>query len=322
LKNYNEKFLLVGAGSKAVLCDLGNDSIISLSKGIKSCRQTICGYIDIDQDNAQKAVSIYGGEIYKSIEDAVTDTSQLNIVVSSPDQMHYKHIIEALQLNVKGIFAEKPLALNSREANKILSIVKEKKIKFEVNYFRRFLPSYIRVKNEINQGVYGELLYGRGIYDKGLFHNGSHLLNLVYFLFDKMEIGYVIDKKKSTLPEDDNYVFQIIIPGEVDKSIIVQSNDESNYTVFELELYFDKKVIKIVNFGRNIYMFDPSEDMIPNYKSLVISEELNTEYMESAHYSIKSYLESDNYDNLVDAVKTIEICERIVDLYEDSNIRL
>lgn len=312
----------MGSGSKAVSCDLQTQAIISLSRGVKSNDQKIVGYIDSSRVKCENATKIFGGNIFNSIKDAIDKIGKLNVIISTPDKMHFNHIMETLKHDTSGILAEKPIALKLSEANQIKNEVIHKGIKFEVNYFRRFLPSYINIRNNIRDQKYGKFIFGRGIYDKGLKHNGSHLLNLLLFFFGEANINAVMSRKKCSLEDDANYSFELEFPELSDGRFIVQYGDSSIFTIFELELYFSNKVIKIVDFGRKIEFYDPVQDVIPGYISLNKTNEVYTEYMESAYYSIRAYLESADYDGLEDAVRVIEMCEEISNQYESSGMRL
>jgi len=314
----DEHFLMYGAGSKAVTCDLGIEATISLSRGVVANDQQITGYLDINRDACEVGVRNYGGKVFTSIEEAVLSNRGLNVIISTPDHLHYEQIMEVMEYDIRGVLSEKPLALNTQEAKQIYGKAVTKGINFEVNYFRRFLPSYIEVMEDIARENYGDFLFGRGMYDKGLMHNGSHLVNLLLFFFKDLEVGEVLKRAESTMAGDPSYSFELKVPAREEGQILIQYGDETKYTVFELELYFSNKVIKIFDFGRKIEFYEPCKDVLPGYMSLRKVCEKVTEYMESSYFSLKSYIENSNYDGLEDAVRTIQICEEISNCYEDS----
>ena len=317
----NNRFILVGSGMKSVFLDENNDSLsISHSRGIIKNNFEIFGYFDLNIKNVNKAINLYGGIKINKISDISKFDGEFYVIIATPDKYHYENIISVLKNeNVKGILIEKPLSLTSKNSLKILELIKLKGIKCEVNYFRRFLPSFKKIKEKITLGEYGEFLYGRGIYDKGLFHNGSHLINLILYYFEDVRIVSTYFRKRSLIDNDYNYDFILSTFG---KNIIVQSGNSQKYTIFELELYFEKKVIKIVDFGRKIIFLKPVDDIIPGYKKLNIELEIVTEYSKMSEFTISDFLNTKNYKNLEDAVETIKICEEVVNKYEYFNICL
>jgi len=316
-------FLFYGAGNKAIGCDLNmREASVSLAKGIMLNGYGIIGYIDLSVDNKNIAIKNYGGQAYDELEKALIENKNANVIIATPDIFHYENIIEVLNHNVIGIFVEKPIAMNAKEAYYILSEVRKRKMKIEVNYFRRFLPSYIKIKKDIGTNKFGKILFGRGTYDKGLLHNGSHMINLLLFLFGVVEFKTVFGRNESQIKNDFNYSFLLSLPNQYEQNIVIQHGNSELYTMFELELYFEKKVIKFVDFGRKIKIYEPSEDIIPGYKNLVKVDDIQTEYMNSSYYSIKHYNANNTYIGIEDSCRTIEICEEIKKNYEDSYLCL
>jgi len=320
-----KKFLFYGAGNKAISCDLNmKDASISLAKGIILNGYGIIGYIDLSVDNKNIAIKNYGGQAFYELKEALNENVDVDVdvIIATPDILHYENVIDILNYNVNGIFVEKPVAMSAKEAYHILSEVRKKKIKIEVNYFRRFLPSYIKIKKDIRANKFGKILFGRGIYDKGLLHNGSHMINLLLFLFGVVEFKTVFGRNESKIENDFNYSFLLKIPNQGERDIIIQHGNSELYTIFELELYFEKKVIKFVDFGRKIEIYEPFEDKIPGYKNLVKVYDIQTEYMNSSYYSIKHYNANNTYIGIEDSCRTIEICEEIKKKYENSYLCL
>ena len=316
-----ENFLLYGAGNIAVQIDEGdNDTCRSLAKGILQHGKKIIGYLDTNEDCVSHALKLYGGQAFSHLDKDLMTSKVDYVVISTPDQYHYEHAIEMLDNNISGLFIEKPMAMNSQEAYKIIEIAKRRKIRITVNYFRRFLPEFMNLKNQINKEFLGSFLFGRGIYDKGLFHNGSHLIDLIIYLFGNVEVNYVFKKRKSTLKNDDNYSFELTtLQGE--SSITINYGKSECYTQFDLELYFEHGAIKINDFGQNIEYYKVEDSNIKGYKKLEKKEIVCTSYMQSSYYSIKSFLENQSYKHAYDACKVIEICEKVVRLYEDTSSR-
>ena len=72
------------------------------------------------------------------------------IVLCTPHSLHAKQIIEYSKFK-KPIFVEKPLALKSTEAQKAIQITNKNKILLAVGQNRRFLSTFLYLKNIIKK---------------------------------------------------------------------------------------------------------------------------------------------------------------------------
>lgn len=77
------------------------------------------------------------------------------IISATPETTHYPIAKESL-LAGKHVFLEKPIALSLEEADDLIAIAKQKKVKFTIGYSQRFNPKYAYVKKCIEEGTIGE----------------------------------------------------------------------------------------------------------------------------------------------------------------------
>lgn len=77
------------------------------------------------------------------------------IISATPETTHYPMAKESL-LAGKHVFLEKPIALSLEEADDLIAIAKQNKVKFTIGYSQRFNPKYAYVKKCIEEGTIGE----------------------------------------------------------------------------------------------------------------------------------------------------------------------
>ena len=77
------------------------------------------------------------------------------IISATPEVTHYPIAKERLQAG-KHVFLEKPLALTLAEADELVSLSREKNLKFTIGYSQRFNPKYAYVKQSIEDGTLTE----------------------------------------------------------------------------------------------------------------------------------------------------------------------
>lgn len=117
------------------------------------------------------------------------------ITVAVNEDNHLQECIKAIEYKPKLVILEKPVALNSEEAEKIRDKAQECGVPVMVNHERRFARDYLSVVKMIGQigdiqSVVGELDSGLRIYGEefekdgtySLLHDGTHLVDIIQFL--------------------------------------------------------------------------------------------------------------------------------------------
>ena len=129
-------------------------------------------------------------ELYKAVTPDI-------VTVAVNEDSHMAECLAAIKAKPRLVILEKPVALNSFEAAKILYASRENHVPVMVNHERRFSADYLAAKRFLSQigdiqSVRGELFSGLRVYGKAyeadgsysLLHDGTHLVDLIQFLFD------------------------------------------------------------------------------------------------------------------------------------------
>lgn len=107
-----------------------------------------------------KLASLKPTRVYTEFERVLSDPEVDAVYLATPVCLHASHAISALQAG-KHVVVEKPMALNSRDAEKILSAAKQSEGSLAVAYYRRFWPTFERVKSMIECGELGQVVLVR-----------------------------------------------------------------------------------------------------------------------------------------------------------------
>lgn len=150
---------------------------------------------------------------------------EIDIVIIATPHNYLARIVIAAYRYKKHILVEKPGAKNLKEIKKIISLVKNKKVKIRIGYNHRYHPSILKAKKLVNSGSLGDLLYIRGRYGHGgrlgyekewrakrflsgggeLLDQGSHLIDLSrMFLGDFKKINGVAKTYFWNMSVEDN----------------------------------------------------------------------------------------------------------------------
>jgi predicted dehydrogenase len=139
--------------------------------------------------------------------------SDINCVyVASINSDHYKQVIKAAEAG-KHIFCEKPVALNSQQAQEMVDACTANNVLFSVNYLHRFHPHVIKAKSIVTNQTLGKLVsvsasfnidlppgdnfrFTKKLSGGGAFRDlGTHMIDMLrYFGGEIVEInGYIDD---------------------------------------------------------------------------------------------------------------------------------
>ncbi len=77
------------------------------------------------------------------------------VYIASSNQYHFEQVVAAAKAG-KHIICEKPLALNSKQAEEMIKVCEERNVKLSVGYVQRFHPLTRKAKEMIENGLIGQ----------------------------------------------------------------------------------------------------------------------------------------------------------------------
>ena len=311
------KAAVIGAGNIAAVFDdpqskdvLTHAHAYSLHPGFK-----LCGFADLDEEKAKTAAKRWGGRAYSSVADLVEHEHPEVISVCTPDETHAEVVKQLEGKNILGGILEKPLAAGLIDAKAIAASSLVKKGKFIVNYSRLFVPEFQMLRQDYRQGAYGRLIAATGYYGKGLLHNGSHMTSLLHWLFGNMKVVKKLFSINDFTNNDPSVsaVLQFSAGAEGVLHII----DSRLYTMFELDLLFEKARVRMVESGHKleIYGLEKSKRYI-GYTMMNLQETITTSLGRSLSFGVENlynWLEGSQLPvSTVDEALTVQkICQDI-----------
>ncbi len=193
--------------------------------------------------------------------------------------------------------------------------------KIYVNYVRKYLPYFQELKKQIAAGDFGKTLSGNVYYSKGLRNNGSHLLDLISYLFQPETItcNPIFNSKNDYKPEDLSLSFTLDVKSKQEQfPVVFSALDERQYSVIELDLFFEKKRVKLYDFcGRADVFSLKSDPLFPGYVNLLPEKEKESTGLDRYGYylcdKIAQILEgkSDNDSSVSNEKHIFDIIQKI-----------
>lgn len=93
---------------------------------------------------------------YANPEEAINHPGVEAVVIVTPTDTHARYI-ELAALAGKAIFCEKPVAKDLGETRRVLEIVEQKGVPFQIGFNRRYDPPYLAAKEKIEAGEIGQI---------------------------------------------------------------------------------------------------------------------------------------------------------------------
>ena len=147
---------------------------------------------DRDPERARALAETTGAQFHSSDNLAAISRPEVNaVIVSTIEVEHTLPILQALELG-KPVLVEKPLALDFREADRIVAAAGKAGVDLRVGYSRRFKKRYLLAKEQIVSGRLGRITSGAArVYNsrsqamqtlKRLPADSSSVSGLVYYI--------------------------------------------------------------------------------------------------------------------------------------------
>lgn len=285
----------------------------------KDPRVKLAAFVDIDFKKAKRAAETWGGNAYDNIEEMFKKEKIDIVSICVPDEFHEDILMACLKYKPKAVFCEKPLTLDFKSAEKIVFDYNKAKILLSVNFTRRWKKNVMKLKNDIKKNKYGKVLNISGIYAKGILHNGSHLIDMLRYLFGEIrEATYLsarIDWKKEDPTIDAFFRFNNGITAHM------LGADEKRYSIFDVDILFEKARFYFTKFGNELIYYEvKSDNRLAGYKKLeqACLYKTNDQGMLNAVSNLISALEGKErlVSSGMNALATQKICHKLLEKYK------
>lgn len=316
------KTVILGCGNIAGGYDTPTDNyILTHAHAIQRSEFfDLSGVFDIDKIAGEKFASKWDTYFYESYEQLFEVSNPDIVVIATPNHVHSENLKLCLSYKPMAVICEKPLGLDFHESSDIIKSFKSAKIPLAVNYTRRYDTFINNLKNDISKKKFGEFVNSSALYSKGIVHNGSHMVNLLTYLFGEIKsfeiLNHIIDYSEAD-PTLDMFL-KFDFPWQCH---LIASN-EQNYTLFELDLLFSEKRIKLINCGMKYQQYSVITDpLYPNYKEFDDGKVFETgmkDSMVNLYRNIYNHLKNDELllCSGDDALRTNSYCINFLSEYQ------
>jgi len=139
----------------------------------------IVALCDINEEEVNNRVGMYeGAEGYTRFPDLLADPRVDMVDITVPHVLHYEISKAALEKG-KHVLVEKPITVKSAQGEELITLAKQKGLKFSVAENTHFVTAYLKAEEILKQGILGDiwtvrtLIAGSEVYrikDPNLWH--------------------------------------------------------------------------------------------------------------------------------------------------------
>ena len=171
------------------------------------------------------------------------------ISICSPTIFHIEHLEKALKFKPRLIFLEKPISSSLEETVSAVEKCESLGIKLAINYTRRWAPDVIRLRKELVSEKWGEVRSVVCHYNKGLLNNGSHMIDLLKYLFGELQLVSVVDVIHDYWENDPT--ISAVLKTKENIYAYMNAANASDYEYFELQIICSRGLISMHDGGLN-----------------------------------------------------------------------
>ena len=117
--------------------------------GLDKTDAQIVAIASVDEASGRKACTKYGAEFYADYNNLLHKEKLDAVIVALPNHMHYESCVASINAGVKNILCEKPMCTRLEDSKKLMDLVSESGVLFQVAYMKRFNPGFELIKQTI-----------------------------------------------------------------------------------------------------------------------------------------------------------------------------
>ncbi|PTS95978.1 hypothetical protein DBR11_20055 [Pedobacter sp. HMWF019] len=250
------KVLVIGCGNIGAQYDKHTDAIQTHVKAWHLNPETAVSIFDLNQSFVQEISDLYGCEIVEDINVDILRNFDC-VSICTPTKTHLDLLEQSFTASVKTIICEKPVSIDFGQLEQLKESYANSNSKVLVNYIRRFLPAFKKLREYILLKLTTEKITNISVrYQRGFINNCSHAFDLIEFLTDKNLTLEEIQSHNRVFDQfdyDPTLSLQAIW-GDININVLGLSN--VLFSHFEIDIFLEYTKISITNAGDLIEIYE------------------------------------------------------------------
>ena len=249
---------LVGCGKIGSLFaddPLMRGDIFSHAEAYAACPDTdLVAIVDSDPDALQQCGGRWNvSERFSSVADMLASSTPDIVSVATPTSSHFAMCAQLLAAEKppRAILCEKPIAQALPEAERIVSLAREKGVMLVVMHMRRYANNMRNLRDFLRDGGIGELRNVSGWLTKGTMHNGTHWFDLLRYLVGEVQWVHGIDSLREG---GDDPTLDVAMALQNGMLATMRSAEVANFTICEMDIIGSKGRAQIVDSSYQVHI--------------------------------------------------------------------
>jgi predicted dehydrogenase/sugar phosphate isomerase/epimerase len=153
----------------------------------------LAGVCDIVAENLQKTVEATGAKPYTDFGAMLEAEKPAVVAICTHNTAHAPQTIQAAKFpGVRGIYCEKPMAVNMAEAREMVRICREKNVVLVINHQRRLSADLLAMRQAVQSGLIGQVRVIRGMCAGDVLSDGTHLVDSIQWITGDQPADWVV----------------------------------------------------------------------------------------------------------------------------------
>ena len=125
------------------------------AKALAKLGVQIAAVLDVNKDNARSFSGRFGCPVAENLDEVIGEVDMIHLL--TPPSQRVEYVRKAAAAG-KHIFIEKPIAIDIKDAEEIIALAKDSKVKLMVNFNHRFRDGFLMLKEAFDSGALGEVV--------------------------------------------------------------------------------------------------------------------------------------------------------------------
>ena len=194
--------------------------------------------------------------LFESAQEMLRTERPEVVCVCSPTERHMENCLSAIEAGCRAIFCEKPVASRLDEADAVVRACEERNIILAINHTRRWTPNFNTARELLLAGRLGKIQSAVAHYGGGVGNIGTHLFDLLRFLFGEAEaVTALADWNSDGDPDISGY-----LEFAAGFGCHIVANDTRAHYFFEIDVIGAEGRLRICRNGQalELYGLEPS----------------------------------------------------------------
>jgi UDP-N-acetylglucosamine 3-dehydrogenase len=233
----------------------------------------LVGICDVNAERAKTVADQFGVKAYTNSTQMLKNERIEAVSVCTWSTALAKEALKALKAG-KHVLVEKPMATNTKQAEKLLETAEKNDLRLTVGFLMRFIPGLQHIREAIENKKIGELVcatakrvsqWPERIGDVGVVKDVAiHDIDVVRYIFNEDPITVYAKTGSMKHKKFEDYA-QIMLSYEDGKSAFIESNWLTPYKTRILTVTGSDAIMRLDYITQELWIEEPKETLQPRY---------------------------------------------------------